>query len=236
MSERPLYVQVQENLAKLITSGEWQPEIKIPSERDLCQQIGVSRVTIRQAIQVLEEDGLLCRIQGKGTFVTKPKIEIDSRELVSFTASMSKRGIRPIGRVLDFGRIPANRHVARALGIELATRVYRVRRLRFANSLPLTIELAFFPCDRCSGLEEVDLATTSIHRLLEDMGIQIKTAYQTLEAVAATPEEAEILNVEPGFPLMLIQRRGFDVEGQAVEFSKDLFRGDCSRFVSNLQL
>ena len=79
-------------------------------------------------------------------------------------------------------------------------------------------------------------AHIGVIKVLEEMGIHIKTANQTLEAVAASPEEAEILNVEPGFPLMLIQRRGFDAEGQAVEFSKDLVRGDCSRFVSNLEL
>jgi GntR family transcriptional regulator len=234
--QRPLYVQVQENLAKLITSGEWQPDTKLPSERDLSRQIGVSRMTVRQAILALEEDGLLYRAHGVGTFVARPRIEVDAQDLISFTASMLQRGIRPSARVLDFSRVPASRKVARALDVEVAHQVYRVHRLRFANNLPLAIELSFFPCERCPGLEEVDLATTSIRHLFEKMDIRLKRVHQTLEAVRATQEEAQILEVEPGFPLMLIERRGYDAAGQVVEFSKDRFRGDCSRFISDLEL
>jgi GntR family transcriptional regulator len=234
--QRLLYVQVQDNLAKLITSGEWQPDTKIPSERALSRQIGVSRVTIRQAIQELENIGLLYRVHGKGTFVARPRIEIDAHGLISFTNSMLQRGIHPSARVLDFSRIPASRKVAQALNVEVAHQLYRVYRLRFANNLPLAIELSFFRCDRCPNLEDVDLATASIRRLFEDNGIRLKRVYQILQAAIATKEEAKILEVEPGFPLMLIERRGYDTEGEAVEFSKDLFRGDCSRFTSDLEL
>jgi len=201
MSEhRLLYIQVQENLAKLITSGEWKPDTQIPSERNLSSQIGVSRVTVRQAIQALEQDGLLHRVQGKGTFVARPKIELNARDLISFTESMSQRGICPSARVLGFDRVPASRRVARSLGVEVAHQIYRVHRLRFANNLPLVIELAYFCCERCPGLEDVDLATTSIRQLFKDMNIQLKRMYQTLEAVKATQEEARLLEVEPGFP------------------------------------
>jgi GntR family transcriptional regulator len=234
--QRLLYVQVQENLAKLITSGEWQPDTRILSERKLSEQIGVSRVTVRQAIRALEQDGLLYRIQGKGTFVAKPHIEADSRDLISFTSSMTRRGIRPSGRVLGFDRVPASREVARALEIDVAQQVYRVHRLRFGNSLPLLIELSFFSCEKCPGLEEVDLATTSIRSMLENMGIYVERVSQTLRAVAATPGEAQLLDVEPGFPLMLVERVAFDAGGDALEYSKDRYRGDCSRFLSDLSL
>lgn len=235
-TSRPLYLQVQENLGRLITSGEWQPGTKLSSERELSQQLDVSRVTVRQAISALAEAGLLYRVHGKGTFVAKPKIEVDARDLISLTSSMLRRGICPSTHVLDFSRTPASRQVAEALDAEVGHQVYRVRRLRLANNMPFAIELSYFPCDLYSGLEAVDLATVSIRRLCEEMGIRLKRVYQTLEAVVATEEEARILAVEPGFPLMLIERRGYDAEGQAVEFSKDLYRGDCSCFISDLEL
>lgn len=233
---RPLYIQVKENLAKLITSGEWPPGIKLASERELTDQLGVSRVTVRNAIQALEEDGLVYRVHGKGTFVAKPKMEMNVHDLISFTSSMLRRGIQPSARVLEFSRIPAGRKVADALEVELGHQVYRVRRLRLANNLPLVIELSFFPRDLCSRLEEVDLAAASIyHVLYEEMGIQCKKVHQSLEAAAATEEEAEILAVEPGFPLMLVERLSYNADGRVVEFAKDLYRGDCSRFISDLE-
>ena len=236
-ASRPLYVQVQANLAKFITSGEWAPGMKIPSERDLSRILGVSRVTVRQAIAVLVEDGLLYRVHGKGTFVAKPKIEVDARDLISFTSSMLRRGIQPSARVLEFSRIPASRGVAEALNVEVGHQVYLVRRLRLANNLPLVIERSYFPADLCAGMEKADLATVSIRRLLCDqMGISLKRVHQSLEAVVATEEEARLLAVPPGFPLMLIIRLGYDAKGQVVEYSKDLYRGDCSRFISELEL
>jgi GntR family transcriptional regulator len=236
IDQRPLYVQVRENLGRLITSGEWKPDTRLPSERDLSSQIGVSRATLRQAIQLLLEDGLLYSIHGKGNFVAKPKIEIDTRDLISFTYSMSQRGIQPSASVLDLSRIPASRKVAQALEVEVAHQVYRVHRVRFANALPLAIELSYFPCDRCPGLEDVDLTKVSIRHLFEEKGIRLERVYQTLQAVSATEDEAGILHVKNGFPLMLIERLGYDAAGNAVEFSKDLFRGDCSRFISDLKM
>lgn len=233
---RPLYIQVKENLAKLIISGEWPPGIRLASERELTDQLGVSRVTVRNAIQALEEDGLVYRVHGKGTFVAKPKMEMNAHDLISFTSSMLRRGNQPSAQVLEFSRISASRKVAKALEVELGHQVYRVRRLRRANNLPLVIELSFFPRDLCSRLEEVDLAAVSIyHVLYEEMGIQCRKVHQSLEAVAATEEEAQILEVETGFPLMLVERLCYNTDGRVIEFAKDLYRGDCSRFISDLE-
>jgi len=237
VNERPLYLQVRDNLARMITSGEWEPGMKLPSERDLSRQLGISRMTIRQATSVLEEEGLLYRVQGKGTFVAKPKVEVDARDLISFTSSMLRKGIVPSAQVLELARIPASRKIASALGIDVGQWVYHVRRLRLGNNVPMVIENSYFPCERCPGLENFDLSATSIYHLLqEEFGICPHTVYQSLEPVLATEEEARILAVEAGFPLMLITRRAYTAEGVPVEFAKDLYRGDCSRFVSKMEL
>ncbi|MGQ9593920.1 MAG: GntR family transcriptional regulator [Anaerolineae bacterium] len=235
--DRPLYVQVQDSLAHLITSGEWQPGMKLPSERDLSQQLSVSRVTVRQAIAALEEDGLLYRIHGKGTFVAKPKIELDARDLISFTSGMQRRGIVPSAKVLEFSRVPASRKVAAALQIEVGQQVYHIRRLRLGNNIPTVIEKCYFPYALCKGLERFDLSTASIYRVLHDeLGVQLRHVRQTLEPVLATEEEAAILHVEPGFPLMLVTRVAYTDGEVPVEYGKALYRGDCSRFVSELHL
>jgi GntR family transcriptional regulator len=233
----PKYIQIQESLASLVTSGDLRPGDTVPSERELSEQFNVSRMTVRQAISNLVSDGMLHRVQGLGTFVSELKDEYDIGLLVSFTESALQRGLKPSGKVLEFAQVMADERLARLLQINLGHKVYRLGRLRYGNNEPMVLEDCFFPCSRCPEIEKFDLQNQSIYHIWQhEYGIQFGKIRQTLEPVMATELQAELLDVPAGFPMMLVERISFDIHGQPVEYARDIHRGDKSRFVAELDI
>lgn len=233
----PLYIQIQEYLTEKIESGELLPGDKIPSERELSEQLGVSRMTVRQALTSLVLEGRLKRIQGAGTFVAEPKIEHELNLLISFSESAFRKGIKVSSKLLELEKIPANKSLARKLGLSIAQQVYRMIRVRFGNNMPVLLERSYFPHHRCPGLEKFDLEKLSVYRILmEEYGISFARMRQALEPVAANEFEAEVLQVSVGSPLMLVERLTFDAEDVPVEYAKDIYRGDRSRFISEMAI
>ena len=231
----PLYIQIQEYLAAKIDSGELLPGDKIPSERELSEQLGVSRMTVRQALTTLVLEGRLKRVQGAGTFVAEPKIEHELNLLISFTESAFRKGIKVSSKLLEFEKIPADKTLARKLELRIAQQVYRIVRVRFGNNVPILLERSYFPYHRCPDLEKFDLENQSIYHILtEEYGIAFAKMRQALEPVAANEFEAEMLNVAVGSPLMLVERITFDIDGLPIEYAKDIYRGDRSRFISEV--
>ena len=231
----PLYIQIAESLLDRIESGDLRPGDRLPSERELSAMLGVNRMTVRRALQVLQSQGLLVRRRGDGTYVAAPKIERQAAKLVPFTKGMRQRGYVPGARVVTFERRPAEAAVARELQVPLSTPIYYIRRLRFINREPVMLERLSLPVSRFPGLERFDLNSRSIYEVMEtEYGISVCRARQSLEPVVATEYEAELLDVEPGAPLMLERRVGFDQEDRPVEYGKDLYRGDRFRFVTEI--
>jgi GntR family transcriptional regulator len=233
---KPLYVQIQEYIAEMILSGELPPETKLPSERELSRDLDISRMTVRRAITELVNEGLIERRHGAGTFVSKPKVTYEARELSSYTHAMRKRGIAPASQLLEFSQVPASRRLAEHLKVEIGETLYRVILLRLANRVPIILERAFFPCERCPGLEEYDLEKTSIYDLLtERYGVNVARIDQSIEAVAAGENSAQQLRVAEGFPLLMVTRiicrAGDDLP---VEYAQDLLRSDYARIHSEL--
>ena len=229
----PLYVQIAESLLDRIESGELKPGDRLPPERDLSKMLGVNRMTVRRALQVLELQGLLIRRQGDGTYVAAPKIERQAGHLVPFTMGMRRRGYTPGARVITFERRPVEASVARELRLPVSAPVYYVRRLRLINREPVMLERFTLPVRRVPGLERYDLANRSVYEVFEtEYGISVTRARQSLEPVVASEYEAELLEVKPGAPLMLEQRLSFDQDDQPLEYGNDLYRGDRFRFVT----
>ena len=235
--DKPLYVQIQEYIAEMILSGELPPETKLPSERELSRDLDVSRMTVRRAITELVNEGLLWRRHGAGTFVARPKVTYEARELISYTYAMRKRGIATSSQILEFGQAPASRRLSEHLKVEIGEPLYRVIILRFANRVPAVLERAFFPCERCPDLEEYDLEKTSIHDLLtEGYGVQVSCVEQNIEAVAAGEISAKQLRVDDGFPLLMITRIIYRAgDNLPVQFAQDLLRSDYARIHSELK-
>lgn len=218
-----------------IESGQLTPGDRVPSERELTEQFGVSRMTARQALRELESQGYLYRVQGKGTFVASPKLEQPLVGLTSFTEDMRRRGLAPGARVLAAGEVEADRKVARLLGLSEGQRVFRLERLRLADGQPMALEIAHIPAAICPGLESESFADVSLYRFLwERCGLLLVRAAQSMESVPASAYEAEMLGVDEGAPLLLLERLCFDGRGRAVEFVRSLYRGDRYRFTAEL--
>lgn len=233
----PAYLQIEEELAEQIERGDLAPGARLPTERDLSERFGVSRMTVRGALARLQQRGLIDRRQGSGTFVGEPKLRHDAAHLSGFFAETAAQGVLPVTTLLDRNEIEATPHLAKALDIRPGDPVYRIVRLRSARRVPVVLETSFFPAHRVPGLLAMDLERSSIYRLMDErFDARPVRGVQSLEPISAEPAEAELLEVEPGSALMLVERTTWDAGGRPVEHARDLYRGDRSRFVAELTL
>ncbi len=231
----PLYVQISETLLEHIEAGELAPGTRLPPERELSQMLGVNRLTLRRALRLLEQQGLLSRMQGRGTYVAEPKIEREAGRLVSFTRGMSRRGYSVGTRLISVEQRPVEASLAKELKLPTSAPVYFIVRLKTLNREPVLIERYTIPVRRFPGLDRFDLEGRSIYDILQvEYGVPIQRARQSLEPVAADPFDAALLGVAEGAPLMLERRLSFDADGEPVEHGRDLYRGDRFRFVTEM--
>ncbi|HLN61656.1 MAG TPA: GntR family transcriptional regulator [Symbiobacteriaceae bacterium] len=231
----PLYYQIRSRVLESIESGQLKPGDRVPSERELTERFGVSRMTARQAVSELENQGYLYRIQGKGTYVAAPKLDQPLVGLTSFSQDMRRRGLEPGALVLSAHERPAGALVGRSLGLTETTPVYQVERLRLAGGEPMALETACLPVDLCPGLLETNLEHRSLYEVLrERFGLHLLKAAQRLEAVAASAREADLLRVHEGTPLLMLERVSRDASDLPVEYVRSLYRGDRYRFVTEL--
>lgn len=231
----PLYYQIKTRLLESIETGQLKPGDRVPSERELTTHFNVSRMTARQALTELENQGYLYRLQGKGTFVATPKLDQPLAGLTSFTEDMRRRGLEPGAQVLSAEEVPAGRKAARALGLSETALVFRLERLRLAGGDPMALEIAHVPATLVPGLAEEGALERSLYGLLrERYGIRLIRATQSLEAVAANEYEAQVLHVKEGTPLLLLERVSRDEQDRPVEFVRSLYRGDRYRFITEL--
>ncbi len=231
----PLYVQIAESLFDQIESGELSPEERLPSERQLSKTLNVSRMTVRAALRILNSKGLLIRRAGDGTYVAKPKIERQASKLVPFTKSMRDRGYKTSAKIIAFEPRMAEISVAGELKIPVSSSIYYIQRLRFINQEPVLLEKFSIPVYRFPNLEQFDLESRSFYEIAEtEYGIFAHHSQQSLEAVAATEFEADLLNVRLGAPMMLERRLAFDKENVPFECGHDIYQGDRFRFVTEI--
>lgn len=231
----PLYNQIAESLLDQIEAGRLEPGSRLPAERELSEMLGVNRMTLRQALQVLESQGLLVRRQGDGTYVAQPKLERQAGRLISFTRGMRRRGFKPGAKIVAFEEAPVEASVAAHLHLRVSEPVYRLHRLRLLNGEPVLLERFTIPVHRFPGLEQHDLANRSMYEIMEkEYKVTVSHAQQSLEPVLAAEYEAGLLQVSIGAPLLLESRLSFDKENQPVEYGKDLYRGDRWKFVTDI--
>jgi GntR family transcriptional regulator len=228
----PVWAQIEARLLARIRSGELGPGQKLPAERDLARTLGVSRMTVRQALGSLADRGLVERGVGRGTFVSGAgKVVHDLRRVTGFTEVVERHGLRAGARVLEARERDAPPAVAAALDLSASDTVVRVRRLRSAGGRPLALEDSWLPAHRVPGLLGYDLAG-SLYALLRDVyDLAPVEAIERLEPVAAGAQEARSLGVPSGAPLMLVERVARAAGAVPVEYARDRHRGDRSRFL-----
>jgi GntR family transcriptional regulator len=229
----PKYYQVKRQLLELTAALD--AGSPVPPERELARSYGTSRTTVRQALAELVIEGRLLRMQGKGTFVAKPKVA-QTLELASYTEGMRAHGLHPQTKILDIGYVTSDDKLAGLLGIRPGGRALRIHRLRLADGEPMSIDTSHLPARRFPGLRKQLERHRSLYETLRAAyGIQLAEAEETIETVLADPHDAQLLEVDAGLPLLLLSRHAFDVTGEPVEWAQSWYRGDRYKFVTRLR-
>lgn len=228
----PYYAQVKDVLRERIERGEWKPGEQLPSEAELCRLFDVSRIVIRQALKEMSYEGLIVRRKGKGTFVAEPKIlEGLVQELTGFHQDMTSRGHRPVTQVLKQEVVSATARVAAYLRVEQGTPLVQLDRLRFVNQEPIVLVTTYLPHALVPELLHEDMSSQSLYEFLERrLGLVIDRGRRTIGAVAAGEYEAQLLQIERGAPLILLDSVSYLSDGTPIEYYRALHRGDRSRF------
>jgi GntR family transcriptional regulator len=228
----PFYVQLWDFLRENIKQGVWRSGDQLPGEHALCEQYDVSRTVVRQALSELESEGLIVRRKGKGAFVVEPKIiESLAQKLTGFYQDMSERGLRTITQVLIQEVMPAPAKIARQLEIPVETPVVHLHRLRFVEDEPILLVTSYLPYALCSGLERIDLSNRSLYAYLEQSyGLVIARGRRRIGAVAANSEQAHLLRICPGAPLLSLDSVSYLADDTPIEYYHAVHRGDRSQF------
>lgn len=227
----PKYHRVKEAVLARMADGTWPPGSLLPAEPDLCQEFGVSRITVRKAISDLVHDGKIQTVQGKGTFVALPKVgERFVQRAFGIYEDMERRGLRLTTEVLRQEVIPAPEAVAARLAVRPGDRVHVIVRLRSIEGEKILVSTTHIPQALCPGLSDEDLSIGSLFRLLRDRyGLKIGRGERTLEAVAADQWEARMLDLALASPLLRLDSAAYLPDGRPFEYSWTLQRGDRAR-------
>ncbi len=231
----PIYHQLEEYIKSQIEIGELKPDEAIPSERVYADLFKISRMTIRQALTNLVNDGYLYRQKGKGTFVNQKKVEKSLQGMTSFTEDMKERGLTPGSRLVSFEIIPASRQIAEKLRLGEHTPVFEIKRVRLADDAPLALETTYLPANLVKGLTE-EIINRSLYEYIEEkLSLTIHEATQEIEAAIAKEHELRLLGIDRGSPVLLIHRSSYLKDGTPFEYVKSAYRADRYKFVHSMQ-
>lgn len=226
-SKLPFYHQLYEILRQNIVRGEWQPDDMLPSEIELMERYNVSRITVRQALDELVNEGLIYRQRGRGTFVAHPTVDQALTRIISFTEDMRQRGFTPGTEVLFSGLEPALPEVAEKLQLDPGTELVRLDRLRLADNEPMSIEESHLVHRYCPGILQHDYAANPLREVLEQhYGIRLVRAKQIIRAIAASRKIADKLSIPANTPLLYIERISYSPQNIPIEFLRLYHRGD----------
>lgn len=233
----PKYYQLASILRQKIDDGEWEPRTPIPSERQLETLYNISRTTIREAIDTLVQQGYLYREHGRGTFVSPQKLQKGLMELTSFSEDLLKRGIQPGQSIRSMERLIPPPKILQRLELAPGTGVLCISRVRLGNDIPIGLQTSYLALREDQAITEQEMSESgSLYRILQEkFNIIPSEADETLEVTLATAEEANMLEVTVGSPLLLSERVLFSQDRKPVEFVKILYRGDRYRYFVHLK-
>ncbi len=235
-SGQPLFQQVKEGLARWIRSGlregALSPGDLVPSEHDLTMTLGVSAITVKRALNELQSEGLIQRIQGRGSFIARPrKLVLGLERLYSLTTVAQESGLEPLRRCLEMKSMPATPNIARHLHIAEGAEVAKVVRLRLIDQEPFAVDTSYLPLTLFPGILHDDLDHVALYDLMVNKyNIEPIRAREFLEPTLINDFEAQVLGVPAGSPAMLIERTAYGANDVPLEFNKSVVRGDVCRF------
>jgi GntR family transcriptional regulator len=229
----PIYQQLQEQLELLIVNGAWRPKEPLPSDNALAQACQISVMTARQSMSQLVHKGLIYREKGRGTFVSPRPLDHHLQRLEGFTEDMRERGLVSSSQILLFEVAAESGAVTANLALEPEASVLHIKRLRLVDDRPVAIHDAYL--SRCD-IQRDELETIgSLYTLLERKGVQLVEAYETLEAIAANKEMADLLQIECGAPLLKATRTTWDKSNTPIELVYAIYRADFYRYAIRLR-
>ena len=224
-SHEPLYRQLAKLLISQIHAGDYQTGNRLPSERELSESYKVSRITARQAIDLLFEDGLIFREQGRGTFVAEPRMR-HLQGLTSFTEDMQARGFTPHSRILTQEVLEADGELQNSLKISAGQRILHLVRLRMADDRPIALQASYISLALCPGLQNEDFKDQSLFALLRRKYYLYPTWTEVdIQAVPASKEEATLLEIRPNDPLLVVRGKTFTDSFEPIETVRTTYIG-----------
>lgn len=225
----PAYVQILQRLRSEVLA--LPAGALVASERDLADRFGVSRMTAREAVRILRQEGLIYHERGRGMFVVRRKLDLHERPgLAGFSTDMRARGLSPRTRLLRFERVQARGDIAQHLQLAVGAPVYRIERLRLSDEVPMVHECTHVPQAACPALYRYDLSREALYRILrEDFGLQLVRAAEELEAAAAGRTIARLFKLAPSDPVLIIRRIVYGPGGTPVETTRSVYRADRYR-------
>ncbi|MHB8618457.1 MAG: GntR family transcriptional regulator [Chloroflexota bacterium] len=231
-----LYIQVADALRSRLGQAAWKMGDRLPSEEQLCRDLGVSSITMRRAVAMLVAEGLLVRLQGKGTFVSNDHAIVHGPpQMTSFTQDMQMRGWKASARVISFHTERAPALVATKLGVSEMSPVCVLSRVRLADNLPVALQTAHLPALLFGGLERFDFSRESLYEVLErEYAIKPAVAVENYQASLVDAEEARVLQLAPGSPAFRVERLTSDSGGRRIELVQSVIRGDRYALVLRL--
>ena len=228
----PLYFQVAQQLERSIVEGDLPSGARLENEVALAERLGVSRPTMRNAIQYLAERGLVARRRGVGTVVLPPRVRRPA-QMTSLYDDLRKSGQEPSTDVLSFDKVPADPAVAALLELDPDTPVYVVERLRYAGNVPLALMHNYLPADGLTPTEEA-LRDHGLYELLGAQGLRPEIAHQVIGAKTASAAEARLLGESRGAPLLTMERTASDASGRPIEYGSHVYRASLYSFTLTL--
>ncbi len=228
----PLWIQAVNFIAGQIASGALRPGMRIAPERELCQQLGISRVTLRKALARLVEDGALTASHGRGWYVAKTASTGRKdwpNTLESFSETAARMGLTPTSTILHAAETPATVDEAEVLQVAPGTRLFRLERVRMLDDVPIALDDTLVPLALAPGLEAVDFSHASLYDALASLGLDLARADATIEAREATDTEARLLGLESGKPLLVMRQVAFDAGERRLFTSSIRYAGDRYR-------
>lgn len=230
LSAVPMYSQIREIIRRQVLDGTYAPHSQVPSESQMMEAFGVSRITVRQALADLQREGLIFKVAGKGSFVAKPKAFQSLSRLQGFGEAMSPAGYETFSQVLSARRVKASELVARRLQVKPGSMVFEIQRLRHLNREPISVDVSYFRLPLGERLAREDLPARDIFVILEnDYGMQLTHAELQIEAISADETLARQLRIAEASPLLRIERLTHADE-QPVDFEFLYYRGDAFQY------
>lgn len=223
-SSVPIYYQLKAIIHKRIKSGEYAEGGIIPSERELAKDFSISRMTVRQALNQMVAEGSLVREKGRGTFVAKHKIQ--QKNISSFSETVRAKGMVPSTKLLYFKKENAEDGVSSILNLSRGNQVYVIKRLRYADDIPVGLEQVFIPVIYCPNLEGYQLETSLYQLINEKYGISIDYMDNIIEASVATADERKLLNISTLTPVLRITGVSYISGGRKFSYERDIYRAD----------